>query len=225
MQFELSANRIAEEVLKDAAAIMSQLPGPACEDMFRQCIQWRSEEGGGVSDLDAFLRWLVGRAASCCCWSSSNTDGTFTRSLVEHCVLVCGLFPSCRHKQNLATWFSSEKEFPPREQYLRLLSLLENEEHLAGESDSDDEEGGGVPNLHLLQPVHRHLPHVESVCSLCQQEVTEEEAVFVTPCEHYFHVACRPQDYWWTRNRTCPNCRTELAVDGEGKFLQIKTTV
>jgi hypothetical protein len=56
------------------------------------------------------------------------------------------------------------------------------------------------------------------VCSVCRESLggpTEHggpSTIWMLPCGHHFHVECVQP--WFLRHQTCPNCRTEVTVEG-----------
>lgn len=45
-------------------------------------------------------------------------------------------------------------------------------------------------------------------CSVCLEDLSSGMEFNKLPCSHTFHSSCI--DQWLRRNRSCPNCRTEL---------------
>lgn len=45
-------------------------------------------------------------------------------------------------------------------------------------------------------------------CTICLEDFTEDEMVFLLPCRHLFHGACVNE--WLKRHGNCPNCKQEL---------------
>jgi hypothetical protein len=47
-------------------------------------------------------------------------------------------------------------------------------------------------------------------CSICNDEIHEQQLHRQLPCQHVFHAPC--VDQWLMLHKTCPNCRRELVV-------------
>lgn len=54
-------------------------------------------------------------------------------------------------------------------------------------------------------------------CSICMEEL--EGFVWKTDCNHVFHCKCLFR--WMCSQKTCPNCRGEISMEIQWKFLDI----
>jgi len=61
-----------------------------------------------------------------------------------------------------------------------------------------------IENEFFLQPHPEPEPIIE--CSICMEEIINENDKVITRCNHHFHSGCLHR--WTMQNNSCPNCRT-----------------
>lgn len=49
---------------------------------------------------------------------------------------------------------------------------------------------------------------VEELCSVCYNDINEDEEINQLPCQHCYHVDCIKE--WLRQERTCPLCKQEI---------------
>jgi len=71
------------------------------------------------------------------------------------------------------------------------------------------------PAIGLDKLVPRHLDAVET-CSVCCEQIGQEQLAIVLPCKHAFHssecLGDRSVLTWLAQNRKCPNCNSEFCM-------------
>jgi hypothetical protein len=59
----------------------------------------------------------------------------------------------------------------------------------------------------MLQTIRKKVP-IKSECSVCSDDLEENEFGIVPECKHVFHEECLLE--WIKRKNTCPICRQSI---------------
>lgn len=90
---------------------------------------------------------------------------------------------------------------------------------MSDDSDIDDESNftnlidiqKGIISKELYQSSNVKISEKSDRCTICLEMITKEKDIIRNlKCKHFFHINCI--DYWFTENKTCPNCRAELKL-------------
>lgn len=74
-----------------------------------------------------------------------------------------------------------------------------------------------LPTFILKQKSVQRFP---DPCSICQENLKEEETITKLPCHHAYHKSCILP--WFNEHNSCPVCRYELPVDDPEKERERK---
>lgn len=87
---------------------------------------------------------------------------------------------------------------------LEQLRGLLNGFMLFDDSDAPQVAPGRPPMEHMMRATF------SGVCSVCQEEVAENEGVCPPNCTHVFHDECISP--WLEKSHSCPDCRSEIGM-------------
>ncbi|KAJ8905682.1 hypothetical protein NDN08_002187 [Rhodosorus marinus] len=106
---------------------------------------------------------------------------------------------------------------PTAAQQIRVLEFIDDltyEEMLALEEHMGkvikgltEEELDSIPTENVCTHDQERLDE-EKACSICLEDLLEDEVVRRLRCDHVFHVRC--VDSWLRENKTCPVCKVEV---------------
>ncbi|GFF39964.1 putative RING finger protein [Aspergillus udagawae] len=142
--------------------------------------------------------------------SSATPLGYIAPPIVVFLVLLVWALVTMRyriHRRERETWLRRDLYFPGR-------TII---------ADTDIDKQLPLVKLSIWRTLHRGKQALgaecdapdPSLCSICMEQLRDDEDVRPLPCEHIFHPAC--VDPWLTRYRTsCPLCRVSL-VEHDGK--------
>jgi hypothetical protein len=122
-------------------------------------------------------------------------------------------------KQTLKKQINSENknEMETREHIRNLLWLLEGfNKKLSLHKSSQNEMAKTLSYIQThtnYKPSTSKISNVDDVCSICQEELNEENCGKLYECSHSFHADCIKQWFLTKENISCPCCRKECDYD------------
>lgn len=65
-------------------------------------------------------------------------------------------------------------------------------------------------------------PTIYDECSICLQKYNNGDQIFITKCQHKYHIQCLLS--WYKNNNNCPICRKQICINSIiQKTIQKKT--
>uniref|UniRef100_G3TPG2 RING-type E3 ubiquitin transferase n=1 Tax=Loxodonta africana TaxID=9785 RepID=G3TPG2_LOXAF len=86
------------------------------------------------------------------------------------------------------------------------------------ESHQDQPTGLTKEQIDTLEMRSFGGPDALKSCSICITDYTEGTKLRILPCSHDYHLHCI--DRWLAENTTCPICRREVIVSGDGENFE-----
>lgn len=128
-----------------------------------------------------------------------------------------GTFYRCAELPFVYQYFILHKDIPNEEELIEFVQNTLQFELNPEEFHQKDKVLVPTLNLDKLSPIVKDS-YIDSICSLCQNEIGNNSFFKIPPCNHIFHAtkeACLGESSildWLSTNTQCPNCKTKVSI-------------